>query len=243
MALPACEMMVFQRPHFEDRDFEQAISSLWDSDGLVPAGDLRLPVGRRGRRGSSSSPRATAATSRGGRCGRLRRRRSGAPGGERGAPPSSTRRLRDSGAPPRSARARAPPRPARARPGCAPASRGTRCPPSSPTAPPAGRRAAPGPARRARTAPRPRCSRSTPTSDEQRGRFLPPARWRWAAGAPLGPPRILSIARRTPFGRSHTVADLAVKRASLSSATPAARGGLVHFWQAGPVRFSREALP
>jgi len=28
--LPACKMMVFQGPPFEDRDFEQAISSLWD---------------------------------------------------------------------------------------------------------------------------------------------------------------------------------------------------------------------
>jgi AraC family transcriptional regulator len=30
MELPACKMMVFQGPPFEDRDFEQAISSLWD---------------------------------------------------------------------------------------------------------------------------------------------------------------------------------------------------------------------
>lgn len=29
-ALPACKMMVFQGPPFEDKDFEQAISSLWD---------------------------------------------------------------------------------------------------------------------------------------------------------------------------------------------------------------------
>ncbi len=28
--LPACKMMVFQGPPFEDKDFEQAISSLWD---------------------------------------------------------------------------------------------------------------------------------------------------------------------------------------------------------------------
>lgn len=28
--LPACKMMVFQGPPFEDRDYEQAISSLWD---------------------------------------------------------------------------------------------------------------------------------------------------------------------------------------------------------------------
>ena len=28
--LPACKMMVFQGPPFEDRDFEQAIASLWD---------------------------------------------------------------------------------------------------------------------------------------------------------------------------------------------------------------------
>jgi hypothetical protein len=28
--LPACKMMVFQGPPFEDRDFEHAISSLWD---------------------------------------------------------------------------------------------------------------------------------------------------------------------------------------------------------------------
>lgn len=30
MDLPACKMMVFQGPPFEDKDFEQAISSLWD---------------------------------------------------------------------------------------------------------------------------------------------------------------------------------------------------------------------
>ncbi len=30
MELPACKMMVFQGPPFEDRDFEQAITSLWD---------------------------------------------------------------------------------------------------------------------------------------------------------------------------------------------------------------------
>ena len=30
MELPACKMMVFQGPPFEDQDFEQAISSLWD---------------------------------------------------------------------------------------------------------------------------------------------------------------------------------------------------------------------
>lgn len=30
MELPACKMMVFQGPPFADRDFEQAISSLWD---------------------------------------------------------------------------------------------------------------------------------------------------------------------------------------------------------------------
>jgi AraC-like DNA-binding protein len=30
MELPACKMMVFQGPPFEDRDFEQAIASLWD---------------------------------------------------------------------------------------------------------------------------------------------------------------------------------------------------------------------
>jgi hypothetical protein len=28
--LPACKMMVFQGPPFEDKDFEQAIASLWD---------------------------------------------------------------------------------------------------------------------------------------------------------------------------------------------------------------------
>lgn len=28
--LPACKMMVFQGPPFEEKDFEQAISSLWD---------------------------------------------------------------------------------------------------------------------------------------------------------------------------------------------------------------------
>lgn len=28
--LPACKMMVFQGPPFEDKDFEEAISSLWD---------------------------------------------------------------------------------------------------------------------------------------------------------------------------------------------------------------------
>ncbi len=28
--LPACKMLVFQGPPFEDKDFEQAISSLWD---------------------------------------------------------------------------------------------------------------------------------------------------------------------------------------------------------------------
>ena len=30
MDLPACKMMVFQGPPFEDKDFEDAISSLWD---------------------------------------------------------------------------------------------------------------------------------------------------------------------------------------------------------------------
>jgi len=30
ISLPACKMMVFQGPPFEDKDFEQAISSLWD---------------------------------------------------------------------------------------------------------------------------------------------------------------------------------------------------------------------
>lgn len=30
LELPACKMMVFQGPPFDDRDFEQAISSLWD---------------------------------------------------------------------------------------------------------------------------------------------------------------------------------------------------------------------
>lgn len=30
MELPACKMMVFQGPPFEDKDFEQAIESLWD---------------------------------------------------------------------------------------------------------------------------------------------------------------------------------------------------------------------
>ncbi len=28
--LPACKMMVFQGPPFEEREFEQAIESLWD---------------------------------------------------------------------------------------------------------------------------------------------------------------------------------------------------------------------
>ena len=31
VALPACKMMVFQGPPFEDKDFEQAIASLWDA--------------------------------------------------------------------------------------------------------------------------------------------------------------------------------------------------------------------
>lgn len=31
MDLPACQMMVFQGPPFEDSDFEQAIASLWDA--------------------------------------------------------------------------------------------------------------------------------------------------------------------------------------------------------------------
>jgi predicted transcriptional regulator YdeE len=30
MDLPACTMMVFQGPPFEEKDFERAISSLWD---------------------------------------------------------------------------------------------------------------------------------------------------------------------------------------------------------------------
>ena len=30
IALPACKMLVFQGPPFEDKDFEQAIASLWD---------------------------------------------------------------------------------------------------------------------------------------------------------------------------------------------------------------------
>ncbi len=59
--LPACKMMVFQGPPFEDKDFEQAISSLWDvmksyrpetygytwADGDGPRFQLR-PVGYRG---------------------------------------------------------------------------------------------------------------------------------------------------------------------------------------------------
>jgi hypothetical protein len=30
MELPACKMMVFQGPPFQDKDFERAISSLWE---------------------------------------------------------------------------------------------------------------------------------------------------------------------------------------------------------------------
>ena len=30
LALPACKMMVFQGPPYDDKDFESAISSLWD---------------------------------------------------------------------------------------------------------------------------------------------------------------------------------------------------------------------
>ena len=59
--LPACKMMVFQGPPFEEQDFEEAISSLWDvmksyrpetygftwADGDGPRFQLR-PEGYRG---------------------------------------------------------------------------------------------------------------------------------------------------------------------------------------------------
>lgn len=61
IALSACKMIVFQGPPFEDKDFEQAISSLWDvmksykpetygfawADDVAPRFQLR-PEGYRG---------------------------------------------------------------------------------------------------------------------------------------------------------------------------------------------------